>query len=705
MQRSVSQDSADIGYEQLRLLFTQAINVVYGTITTVIVVAIILWSATDHFWLLAWVACSALINIVRLTFYTLYRRKMPANQDLHKWLRIYLVITFLVGLIWGSSGLLLLVTPSYLYQTVIIITLGGVALVGISVHGSSLKAFTVFALPLMLPLIIEQFMFGGIVHEGLGVNILLFTLIMFAAARNHNKAIVASLFLRRQNLELAAKADIANKAKSEFLANMSHEIRTPLTAILGYTESALDTDQTELERVFALKAIKRSSDHLLQVINDILDFSKIEANRLEAEHVDVNYFAMLSEIEALVTNLAKAKGLECNIHYSFPLPAYLNGDPVRLKQVLLNLFSNAIKFTEKGSVNVAVSFDPQLQVLCFGVADTGIGMNAEQLSHIFTPFEQADTSITRRFGGTGLGLALSKRLVELMGGSITVTSTPGEGTTFEVSIPCVYPEREPFVNTLAEVEKHGTPTAQEMGRKLQGQVLLAEDNQENQKLLSMILAKMGATVITAENGEEAVRKASAEHFDLIYMDMQMPLMSGIEATRVLRCQGYNGAIIALTANATSEDRNTCLQAGCNDYLSKPINRDRLYAITAQYLTEEADDGGVPPIISQLEDADPEIHSLLLRFVQGLPQTIARLEQLQKQQDWREFGKVIHDLKGSGGNFGYPTLSALSERIMIELKQDNLWIVSELLIELAHQSTRIYHGVFPPGTSPALRVIK
>ncbi len=685
----------DVGCEQVRLLFTQSVNVLYGGMATVAVEAAVLWSSTERFWLLLWVACSFLISFVRLVFYTLYRRRQPADADLPKWFRVYLIIIFFVGLVWGGSGFLMIVTPSYLHQTLIIVTLGGVSLVAISAHGSTVKAYLTFILPALLPLATWQFTYENAVHSGFGVNILLFTLVLYAAARNYNKAIMSSLRLRRENLELAEKAESASKAKSEFLANMSHEIRTPLTAILGYAESALDADQTEIERVMALRAVKRSGDHLLQIVNNVLDFSKIEADKLEAEKVPVDYFVVLSEVEALVKQQANSKGLDFRMLYAFPLPASIMGDPVRLRQVLLNLCSNAIKFTESGKVTVSVLYDAEHKNLRFSVADTGIGMAMEQVSRIFTPFEQADSSITRRYGGTGLGLALSKRLVDLMGGNIQVISTPDVGTTFAINLPCVNPAEVPMVSGIADFDDEQvapSPAAVVIRHKLHGLVLLAEDNPENQTLLSLFLEKMGAEVTIAENGQEAVAKASNARFDLIYMDMQMPLVSGIEATEILRAQGYSGPIIALTANATSEDRNLCLQAGCNDFLTKPINRDKLYEVTSCYLCVDEADSVDAPILSQLQDDDPEIQGLVLRFVQSLPETVSGIDQLYQCQAWGELRQQMHDLKGTSGNFGYPTLTQLSEKIETELKQEHYQHLAGLLLELGKQVSRIQRGV-------------
>jgi len=406
-------------------------------------------------------------------------------------------------------------------------------------------------------------------------------------------------------LEAAVKvADKANKAKSEFLANMSHEIRTPLTAVIGFSETALDSDQTTEQRLFALNTIHRSSRHLLNLINNILDFSKIDAGELEIEHVKMNPVQVISEVESIIAIQAQKKSLRFEVNYRPPLPATIESDPIRLKQILINLCSNAIKFTEKGKVKVDVDYDAPSHLLNISVSDTGVGMTKEQSQKVFQPFKQADSSTTRKFGGTGLGLSLSKQLADLLEYNIDVYSQPGIGTTFKLQIPCgniseqemicgvIDAPHNPNTNSAPVSQVPPTTNAGETQQLLSGHILLAEDTEMNQLLIKNYLIKMGAVVSVANNGQEAVELAEKEEFDLIYMDMQMPVMSGIEAIEVLRNQGYTMPIVVLTANATHDDRESCAKAGSDDFLTKPIVRKTLYDMTARYLpiannTEEA----------------------------------------------------------------------------------------------------------------------
>ncbi len=379
-------------------------------------------------------------------------------------------------------------------------------------------------------------------------------------------------------------AEASSQAKSMFLAAMSHEIRTPLTAIIGYADTSLDSDRTTEQRLGALRTIRSSGDHLLALINDILDFSKIEAGALDIERTNVNIFSLIGDVESIFSEQARRKGLEFGVNYEFPLPGVIVSDPVRLKQVLLNLCSNAIKFTDKGSVQIRAAFNEQNNELCICVEDTGIGMTSDQMRSVFRPFKQGDASTSRRFGGTGLGLSLSNRIVELLGGQITVRSTPAEGSTFAVYLRLGEPVHRELVGSMEDVHRTAKPddvapdTIQCIGR-----VLVAEDNITNQELIAMYLQRLGVEVVLASNGGEAVALAKERSFDLIYMDMQMPVMSGVDAVRALRQWGFSGPIVMLTANATLEDRKLCSDAGCSDFVTKPISRKKLYEIAARYL--------------------------------------------------------------------------------------------------------------------------
>lgn len=374
-------------------------------------------------------------------------------------------------------------------------------------------------------------------------------------------------------------ADNANKAKSEFLARMSHEIRTPMNAILGYAEVLRENLEEDPEtRQKHLGTIHNSGEHLLALINDILDLSKIESGQMELERAPVSIFSLIQEVVSVLKIKAEEKGIYLRCEYGSAMPASITADSVRLRQSIINLVGNAIKFTDKGGVTIHTDLvrKSTSMMLSIRVQDTGIGMSPDARDKIFQPFSQADTSITRRFGGTGLGLAICKELAEKMGGSISVDSTPGEGSSFNLMID---------IGDISDVELISERDAQLKDNAKIGSdreidlppmhVLIVDDGDTNRRLVSVYLRKENATFDMACNGKEAVEKVNSGHFDVVLMDMHMPIMDGFEATRMLRQQGHKLPIIALTANAMAKDKKECRDAGCSSFLSKPINRERL----------------------------------------------------------------------------------------------------------------------------------
>ncbi len=387
-------------------------------------------------------------------------------------------------------------------------------------------------------------------------------------------------------MEAKTHAEAADRAKSEFLANMSHEIRTPMTAILGFAETVAE-NVTNPENVEAIATVRRNGDYLLGIINDILDLSKVEAGKMTLEQVQCNPCQIIAEVASLMGVRADAKGLSFNIEFVGAIPETINSDPTRLRQILINLIGNAIKFTEVGNVRLVTRLirdgdGPRLQ---FDVIDTGCGITEEQRSKLFRPFMQGDATTTRNFGGTGLGLTISKRFAELLGGDITVAATvTGMGTTFCATISTgpldgVKMLEDPMSATV--VIESVTTAAMAAPLALAGfRILLAEDGPDNQRLISFVLKKAGADVTIEANGELALKAAlkardEGNPFDAILMDIQMPIMDGYEAAGQLRRKGYTGAIIALTAHAMEGDREKCIAAGCDDYATKPIDRTKL----------------------------------------------------------------------------------------------------------------------------------
>jgi len=378
---------------------------------------------------------------------------------------------------------------------------------------------------------------------------------------------------------VAARA--ASAAKSEFLANMSHEIRTPMTAILGFTEILAQPGQTAELREECVRTIQRSGEHLLTIINDILDVSKIEAGKMTVERIDTSAASILSDVHDLMMRRAESRGLRFTCEIEGAIPAVIRTDPTRLRQVLVNLVGNAIKFTSEGYVRVAARMASQWteggeSILELAVIDTGVGMSPDQISRLFQPFSQADSSTTRRYGGTGLGLTISRWLAEALGGGIEVVSMPGRGSTFTVRVACGDLEGVERITTLEDQESAppSLPAAPEKFERTL-RILLAEDGPDNQRLISFHLTKAGAVVDIAGNGREAIdciAREMAPSYDVILMDMQMPEMDGYTACRELRVRGIRTPILALTANAMAGDRERCLEAGCDAYATKPIDR-------------------------------------------------------------------------------------------------------------------------------------
>jgi PAS domain S-box-containing protein len=480
---------------------------------------------------------------------------------------------------------------------------------------------------------------------------------------------ITALVKTQEELKLAKEAaEAATRTKSEFLANMSHEIRTPMTAILGYTNLLTDPKQTDQQRSEHAQVIKRNGEHLLEVLNDILDISRIEAGKMAVELRECDPSEIVNEVKTLMMPLAADKNLSFGIDVREHLPRSIVTDPTRLKQILLNLVGNAIKFTERGSVRVLVRTEEagSSQRLRFDVSDTGIGIAAHLQSNLFTAFAQSQSSMNRRFGGSGLGLAICKKLANMLGGDLAVASEVGEGSTFTLFLNVETSASKPAVSTSPAM---AGPTASTAKRRLAGRILLAEDTLDTRRLVTSYLEEAGASVEAVSNGFLAVDAVDAKSrggkpFDVVLMDMQMPDLDGYDATIRLRAMGFKDVpIIAFTAHAMADARDRCLRIGCSDHLTKPIDFDRLLDVVGRYVGHlQPPSAAIAGNRMTSAKLNSDLVQMLLNdYISSLPQQVAQIESSLASNDLSALRLGVHRLRGSGGCFGFADLSRLAEK--------------------------------------------
>jgi len=474
-------------------------------------------------------------------------------------------------------------------------------------------------------------------------------------------------------LEAKEEAERASRAKSEFVSRMSHELRTPLNAIIGFAQ-LLESEPLEPSQQGYVGLINRSGQHLMDLINQVLDHAKIEAGHLTLEHIAFDFPQAVDEVAAIVAERAGSKGLGFTAHIADDLPRRVMGDPTRLRQVLINLLTNAVKFTEQGGVELRVA--PDGGRIFFSIRDTGIGMDEQARARLFQPFGQADDSITRKYGGTGLGLMISQELVQAMGGHIEVDSAPGAGSCFWFALPLSEAaiDQEP-----AMAAPHAPSATSTLPGLVGGRVLLVDDNLVNRKLGSAMLDRLGLPHDLAGNGVECLQRLAAHRYALVLMDMEMPEMDGLSATRRIRADEQAAGdghlpIIAMTANAMHEDQQRCIDAGMDGYVAKPIN----LSLLEQEIRRVAGSGNPQVPVMAAEDAavfdlsralamvdDPELFvELANMFIKDVGGYLQDTGDALSAGDWERLCRGAHTLKGLFATFAAPRCEDLARQLEV-----------------------------------------
>jgi len=579
---------------QMHMIFEQTSVAVFAATGFAIAVALHLRGVIPDQTLFVWIVVKVLVVIPRIVHGRMFLRR---KSDSLVWLKWGKAMLFLDGLVWGAAGIWLMPADDTATMTVVVATLAGVSAIAAFVLHADWPCCVAYTAPMQLPGALMMLSRGDSFGLYGAFSILLFYAMLLLATRRSEQHIVEMLTLRFTNevltTQLSSALELArmeNRAKNEFVANMSHELRTPLHGILGVSSMLLGSTPAAGPHD-GLAVIRRCGEHLLGLINNILEYSRFGAQGIDLHPQQVDLAQLIDDTVEMCTPSAVEKGLSLKAMLELPRPCTVVMDPFRLRQILLNLVGNAVKFTERGTVCVRVSETDAGKGVLIRVEDTGVGIAAATLDRIFEPFVQVDSSNTRRFGGTGLGLSITRSICQAMGGSISYHSTLGLGSTFEVALPL---QRPPLTDAPATMAVPAPGSALERG-PLRGKVLLAEDNEVNAVVAEASLTRLGLEVERVASGVgvvERVCQTRSPRPDLVLLDCQMPEMDGFEAARRIReHEAEHGlprlALIALTANVFPEDRDQCQAAGMDDFLAKPFSGDQLREMIATHLAPAA----------------------------------------------------------------------------------------------------------------------